>query len=163
MSGLTGLWAPGFENFQEIRILLTGARELIKILSCMEPLPEQASTGSVAWLQPERLLKQTILHISPTDLGFVMVLSSFSRYLHASCALEIPFPMPLLPGSSPTRKGTSRRRPWERGCPFPSSQFDAGSQLVSSWSLRQMVSWNSQSTYEKRGEGGNTQITVKAL
>ena len=48
MSGLTGLWAPGFENFQEIRILLTGARELIKLLSCMEPLPEQASAGSVA-------------------------------------------------------------------------------------------------------------------
>lgn len=96
MSGLTGLWASDFENFQEIRTYCL-EQERIKLLSCTEPLPEQASARSVARLQPERLLKETILHISPTDLGFVVVLSSSSRSLCASRALEIPFPMALVP------------------------------------------------------------------
>ena len=98
-------------------------QERIKLLSCMEPLPEQASAGSVAWLQPERLLKQTILHISPTDLGFVMVLSSSSRYLHASRALEIPFPYgPCSQGPLLIVRAESEVA--------PSSQFDAGYQIT---------------------------------
>lgn len=47
MSGLTGLWASDLENFQEIRTYCL-EQERIKLLSCTEPLPEQASARSVA-------------------------------------------------------------------------------------------------------------------
>ena len=106
----------------------------------------------LAWLQPERLLKETILHLA---YSFGVCSSSFSssRSLWFARSKSLS-PWLSFPGSSTTRKGTSRRGPWEQSCPFPSSQFDAGYQLVTSVSLKQMVSWNSQSTYEKRGGGG---------
>lgn len=87
----------------------------------MEPLPEQASAGSVARLKPERLLKQTILHISPTDLEFVMVLSSSSRYLHASRALEIPFPTAFVPRVLSYSEGDEYER--TLGTKLPLSKF----------------------------------------